>query len=134
LQNQKLLYYAAAATTGLAGILHLFMAPMAYGFNISTGVFFAIAGIAQLFWAIPMIKRWSGAWNYTGIAGTAGLIALWVITRMPNPITGGQALPVNEIGVAVEGIQSAFITLVATIVVRERKMKELSRRTAAEAA
>jgi len=45
-------------------------------------------------------------WNYAGVGGTIGLIALWVATRFSNPITGGQALPVNEIGIAVDaGLQ-----------------------------
>lgn len=133
MQSQKRLYYAAAATTAAAGALHLLMVPMVLSFNLPTATFFAIAGIAQLFWALPMIKRWGSAWNYAGIGGTVGLIVLWVVTRFPNPITGGQALPVNEIGIAVEAVQSAFIGILAAIIVRTKKMRQIGEKTASGA-
>ncbi|HEX6028173.1 MAG TPA: hypothetical protein VFY64_03955 [Nitrososphaeraceae archaeon] len=47
------LYYTAAATTALAGILHLILVPYIIGRNLNSGVFFIIAGIAQIFWVIP---------------------------------------------------------------------------------
>jgi hypothetical protein len=53
-----LLYYSAAATTAIAGIMHLVLAPNLLGFNINFALFFIVAGIAQLFWILPMIKRW----------------------------------------------------------------------------
>jgi tellurite resistance protein TehA-like permease len=52
------LFYAAAATTALAGMLHLIFASNVLGFNILSGIFFIIAGVVQIFWAIPMIGRW----------------------------------------------------------------------------
>ena len=58
----------AGATTGIAGILHLVL-----GLNeISRGlspftIFFIVAGIAQLFWVIPLIKQWGRIWYYMGI-------------------------------------------------------------------
>jgi hypothetical protein len=36
------LYYAAAATTAIAGILHLVLVPNVIGFNINTAIFFII--------------------------------------------------------------------------------------------
>jgi hypothetical protein len=48
-------------------------------------------------------------WYYIGIAGTVILIILWTITRAPNPITEGRALPVNEIGVAIQALQIAYL-------------------------
>jgi hypothetical protein len=134
MQNQKRLYYAAAATAAIAGILHMLMVSVVLGFNVAIGTFFAIAGTAQLFWVVPMIRRWDVKWSYFGIGGTAALIALWVATRFPNPITGGQALPVNEIGVAVEVVQSAFIGILAAILVRRKKMKQIGEKTAGGAA
>jgi hypothetical protein len=56
------LYYAAAATTAIAGILHLMLVPNVIGFNINTAIFFIIAGISQLFWVVPMIRRWGKIW------------------------------------------------------------------------
>ena len=64
------LYYTAAATTALAGILHIILVPDIIGRNLNSGLFFIVAGIAQIFWVIPMLKRWGRTWYYIGIAGT----------------------------------------------------------------
>jgi len=94
------LYYAAAATTAIAGILHLVLAPNILGFNLNTGIFFIVAGIAQLFWVVPMIKKWGRPWYFAGIGGTIILIILFAITRMPdNPITG-RAGPISPMALA----------------------------------
>lgn len=67
-----------------------------------------------------MLRRWGRLWYYIGIAGTAVLIITRVVTRMPdNPITGREG-QVNEIGVAIEILQVAFIVITAAILVKER--------------
>jgi hypothetical protein len=119
--RSTVLYYAAAATTGIAGILHLIFASNIIGFNILNGIFFIISGLAQLFWAIPMIKKWGKIWYLIGIAGTIILIILWAITRMPgNPITG-RGGPLNEIGVSIQIFQIAYVVITAIILVMERR-------------
>ena len=82
--KSNVLYYAAAATTAIAGILHLMLVPNIIGRNLNSGIFFIIAGIAQIFWVIPMLKKWGRTWYYIGIAGTIILIIIWAITRMPG--------------------------------------------------
>jgi hypothetical protein len=130
----KVLYYSAAATTAIAGILHLIQASNVLGFNLNFGVFFIVAGIAQLFWVVPIIRRWRLPWYYVGIGGTIVLIILFVITRMPdNPITGRGA-PINPMAIAIEVLQAAFIGLTVTIIVYESKRKRLSGKTASETA
>ena len=37
--------------------------------NILGDTFFIVAGISQIFWALPMTKRWGNIWYYIGIAG-----------------------------------------------------------------
>jgi hypothetical protein len=114
-----LYYYAAAATTAIAGILHLIFASNIIGFNINNGIFFIVAGIAQLFWALPMIKRWGRIWYFIGIAGTIILIVMWAMTRVPgNPITG-RGGPINEIGIAIQIFQIAYIVLTVIIIGKE---------------
>jgi hypothetical protein len=54
--TKSFLYYGAAACTGIAGILHLILVPNGINFNINNAVFFLVAGIAQLFWVLPMIE------------------------------------------------------------------------------
>ena len=115
-----LYYYAAAATTtAIAGILHLVLVPNMIGFNINSAIFFTVAGLAQLFWAVPMIKRWERIWYYIGIVGTIILIIMWAMTRIPgNPITG-RGGPINEIGIAIQIFQIAYIVLTVIIIGKE---------------
>lgn len=115
----NLLYYAAAAITAIAGILHHHLALIIIGSNMFTGAFFIIAGIVQIFWAIPMVAKWGRTWYYIGIAGTLVLIILWTLTSFPNPITAGSALPINETGIAIEVFQIAFIVITSIIIAKE---------------
>lgn len=120
---RALLYYSPAATTAIAGILHLILAPSTLGFNLNTGIFFIVAGIAQLFWVVPIIRRWGFPWYLVGIGGTIVLMILFVITRMPdNPITG-RAGPISPMAIAIEVLQAAFIGLTVAIIVYESKRK-----------
>jgi hypothetical protein len=119
--TNRILYYAAAATTAIAGILHLSLVPDIIGRNLNSGVFFLISGIAQIFWVIPMLKRWGRTWYYIGIAGTIILIIMWVMTRIPgNPITG-RGGPISEMAVAIEVFQVAYIIITAIIIANESR-------------
>ena len=119
--TNRILYYAAAATTAIAGILHLSLVPDVIVRNLNSGVFFLISGIAQIFWVIPMLKRWGRTWYYIGIAGTIILIIMWVMTRIPgNPITG-RGGPISEMAVAMEVFQIAYIIITAIIIAKESR-------------
>ncbi|MFZ1875703.1 MAG: hypothetical protein WAU25_01575 [Nitrososphaeraceae archaeon] len=126
INSQDLLYYGAAICTGIAGILHLILVPNAIDSNINNAVLFLVGGIAQIFWVLPMIKRWGKVWYAVGIAGTVILIGLWVITRIAdNPITsrGG---PISERAIAVEVFQIAYVAITALIMAKERIRKPSS--------
>ena len=130
----NILYYAAAATTAIAGILHRIQATNVMGFSLNFFIFFIIAGIAQLFWVVPMVRKWGKPWYYIGIGGTIVLIVLYAITRMTgNPITGRGA-PINSMGIAIEVFQVAFIGLAIAIIIYEMKRKQLSGKTTSEIA
>ena len=117
----NILYYAAAATTAIAGILHLFLVLNVIGRNPNSGTFFIVSGIAQIFWVIPMLKKWGRIWYFIGIGGTVILIIVWGITRMPgNPITG-RGGPISEIGIGVEIFQIAYVIITAIIILKERR-------------
>ena len=117
-------YYAAAITTGIAGILHLrlFFNGLDRGIN-DFGIFFLLSGVLQLFWVIPMIRRWGRPWYYSGLGGTIVLIIIWVITRVPNPITNGIALPINSLSIVTELFEIAFIIITAIIISKERSKR-----------
>src|ERR687884_1330686 len=108
-------YIAAGASTAIAGILHLVWASNIIGkappiFNI----FFIISGVAQAFWALPMIKRWGRKWYYIGIAGTVVLVILFAATRLPNPLTG-RPVPTNEIGISILIFEVAYLIITVII-------------------
>jgi hypothetical protein len=108
------------ACTGIAGILHLVLVPDTINFAIDIAIFFLVAGIAQLFWVLPMIKRWGRIWYVIGIAGTIILIGIWVITRIPdNPIIG-EGAPIGEMDIATEVFQIAYIVITVVIIAKER--------------
>lgn len=114
-------YYAAAAATAIAGILHLVLAAngISRGASLST-IFFIISGILQIFWAWPMARRWGKIWYYIGICGTIILIAMYFVTRAPTPITGGRALSVNALGIATEIFQFVYIGITVYILARQK--------------
>ena len=126
INSKDLLYYGAAICTGIAGILHLILVPNAIDSNINNAVLFLVGGIAQIFWVLPMIKRWGKVWYAVGIAGTVILIGLWVITRIvDNPITG-RGGPISERAIAVEVFQIAYVAITALIMAKERIRKPSS--------
>lgn len=120
-----LLVYAAAACTLIAGILHLYLASNVIVNNLSVGVFFVVAGIAQVFWTLPIIRSWGKVWTYVGIGGTVILIIIWIITRFPDNLIIGRDLPVNSMGIAIEVFQIAFIVLSCLIITRGQGRKQV---------
>ena len=128
-RNYQYLFIAAAVATAIAGIVHLYMPlshPRMLG-NIPTATFFLGSGIAQLFWVIPMIKRWGRIWYYIGIAGNIAFIILYVITRFPgNPVNvrGGD---VDVVDMTCEIAQVAYIAITAVILAKERSIKVVDR-------
>ena len=89
-QYYQYYFVAAAVATAIAVIVHLYM-PLSHPILIrlsSIAIFFLGSGIAQIFWILPIIKRWARPWYYVGIGENLGFIMLYVITRFPdNPGT-----------------------------------------------
>jgi hypothetical protein len=121
-----ILLYAAAATTLIAGILHInkFIDTISSGEQIGNpDILFLIGGIAQVFWVVPIIRQWGKAWYAIGIAGTAVFMLLWIITRLPeNPITG-RAGPISEEAITIQVFQIAFIILSIIIMIKTTTAK-----------
>jgi hypothetical protein len=99
--------------------------PNSLNFNVNQGILFIVGGIAQVFWIIPMIRRWGIPWYAIGIAGTMVFMALWIITRIPgNPITGRGGPAGNPIAITIEVFQAAFIGLAIAIIIYEHRRKK----------
>ena len=123
--NYQYLFTAAAVATAIAGIVHLYMPishPRMLG-NMPVATFFLASGIAQLFWVLPMIKRWGRIWYYIGIAGNVGFIILYVITRFPGNPINGRGGDVGAVDMICELAQVAYIVITAVILIKERSIK-----------
>ncbi len=119
--NRTLLYLGAAACTGIAGILHLMLVPSSILAGIQYTAFFLISGLVQLFWVLPMVKRWGRIWNIIGFAGTVVLVGLTgyvIIESVRNP----QLTPpgVTELAVAIEIFQISYVIITAIIIFARR--------------
>jgi hypothetical protein len=55
-----------------------------------------------------------------GIGGTIVLMILYILTRLPNPITNGRALTINAVDIATEIFQAGFIIITALILMKQR--------------
>jgi hypothetical protein len=117
-------FIAAAAATAIAGIVHLYM-PLTHlrmFENIPMVTFFLGSGITQIFWILPMIKRWGRIWYYIGIAGNIAFIILYVITRFPGNPVNGRGGGVDATDMICELAQVAYIAITAVIIAKERSM------------
>jgi hypothetical protein len=130
-KKMQYLTVLAAATTLLAGILHLMMVgtffkPPNFPLELLAGsnILFIVSGVAQIFWAVPMFLRWNIRWYCAGLVGTAALVILLAASRIPNPMTG-QALQNNSIGYLTEIVQIVYIIITGIItgiiIVKQRK-------------
>lgn len=117
--KKTLLYLGAATCTGIAGILHLVLVPNSINAGIEYASFFLISGIAQLFWVLPMIRRWGRIWHIIGAGGTAIMVgltgyALANIAADPSAVPPG----VTELAVAIEIFQVSFVVITGIIIAR----------------
>jgi protocatechuate 3,4-dioxygenase beta subunit len=79
-----------------------------------------------------MVSSWGKVWYGVGIAGTAVLMAIFFITRVPgNPITG-RGGGANTMSILVEIFQAIFIGLAVAIIVYEARKKPIAAKTSAE--
>ena len=110
-----ILFYAAAATTAIAGIIHVVL-----GYdsgNINMQILFLVGGAAQIFWILPMVRRWGRVWYGVGLGGTVVFIAIWVITRIPDNFITGRGGRISDNGILTEVFQFAFVGIVIAILV-----------------
>ena len=118
----KGLIYGAAASTLIAGILHLALVPMYLGqMTTQVTVFFIASGLAQLFWILPTVKKLIMPWYYIGIGGTIVLIVLWIV-YIPG---GGHSI--DLISAAIEAFQIAFVIL-SVLIIKKSKQESIKSR------
>jgi hypothetical protein len=127
--KKHILFYLAAATTMVAGVLHLAMiGPLLKPINFPmqllpyTDGLFLISGIAQIFWALPMALRWNRRWFYAGLIGTLALTSLIALTRIPNEITGVALQDKNPLALLTEVMQTTYIVTTLTIILNNKRL------------
>lgn len=114
--TNKAIFYAAAACTFIAGVLHLALVPMFFTqLSLDVTIFFIVSGLAQVFWVIPIINKWSNFWYYFGIGGTVVLIIMYLVA------VPGSGYPVSPLDVAIELSQIVFIILCTIIIMNDRR-------------
>jgi uncharacterized membrane protein YuzA (DUF378 family) len=119
--NITLLLYAAAACMFIAGLLHLAIVPMFFAqMSIDVTIFFVVSGLAQLFWVVPTIKKWSKPWFYVGIGGTVILIIMYFVA------VPGSGYPISPLDLAIEASQIIFVILCTIIIFKDRTTAKVS--------
>ena len=127
--KNHILFHIAAATTMIAGVLHLVMIgpslkPINFPMELLpyTDGLFLISGIAQIFWALPMALSWNTRWFYAGLIGTIALTSLIALTRIPNEITGVALQDKNPMALLTEVMQTTYIVTTLTIILNSKRM------------
>ncbi|MCV0409692.1 hypothetical protein [Nitrosopumilus sp.] len=115
----NILFFAAAVTTAIAGIIHVVLGIPSN--NLNSQILFVVGGATQIFWAVPMIRKWGAVWYGVGLGGTLMFIAIWVITRIPDNFITGREGRISDNGILVEAFQIAFVGIVIVILVLDRK-------------
>ena len=117
--KRSILYFGAAVCTGIAGILHLILVSSSINSHLEYATFFLISGVAQIFWVVPMVKKWGRTWYVIGIAGTlvmVGLTGYVIVNIVENP----QSAPpgISEKAVAIEVLQVSYVIMTGIIIAK----------------
>jgi hypothetical protein len=117
--RRSLLYLGAAVSTGIAGIFHLMLVSGSISSHLEYAIFFLVSGVAQIFWVLPMVRKWGRIWYIIGIAGTIVLVGLtgYVIA---NIVQNPESAPpgISELAVAIEVFQISFVILTGIVIVK----------------
>ncbi len=91
--------YAAAGLSALAGLLHLLVMPEHFEEWLGYGLFFLIVALAQLAYAILLLRRpASRTLLVAGIVGNALIIGFWAFTRTVGVPLGPAAGEIEAVG------------------------------------
>jgi len=117
--KRSILYFGAAVCTGIAGILHLILVSSSINSHLEYATFFLISGVAQIFWVLPMVKKWGRIWYVVGIVGTLVLVGLTgyvIVNIVENP----QSTPpgISEMAVAIEVFQVSYVIMTGIIIAK----------------
>lgn len=115
------LFYAASATTAIAGIIHIVLGIPSN--NLNNQILFIVGGAAQIFWIVPLVRKWGTVWYGVGLGGTIMFIAIWVITRIPDNFITGRSGRISDNGIITEIFQISFVIMIIIILILEKKSR-----------
>lgn len=121
MNSRNYLFYAASATTAIAGIIHIVLGIPSN--NLNNQILFIVGGAAQIFWIVPLIRKWGTVWYGVGLGGTIMFIAIWVITRIPDNFITGRSGRISDNGIITEIFQIAFVIMIIIILILEKKSR-----------
>lgn len=108
---------AVASLSAVAAGIHAWVVPEHYEEYALFGVFFGAIGFAQAGWTAAVLRRPTPLLHVVGIALSAGLLALWALSRTAGVPIGPEAWeaePAEVLDVAA-GVAELGIILVATM-------------------
>jgi hypothetical protein len=80
----------AIGAIGLAGAVHIVIAPSHWQHAPAHGLFFLGAGIVEVLWSVALLRKPSRAVTYFGIGMASMLLMLWILARaLPAPFGHG---------------------------------------------
>ena len=82
---------------------------------------FIVGGATQIFWVVPMIRKWGTIWYGVGLGGTIIFIVIWIISRIPDNFITGRGGRISDNGILTEVFQIAFVGFVIAILVLEKR-------------
>jgi hypothetical protein len=96
--TQRLLSLAAVLSF-IAAVIHVWMMPEHFAEWWGYGLFFLVAALAQVLYALIILRTPTPTVLWLGIIGNLAIIALWVATRTIGiPLFGPHAGEVEEVG------------------------------------
>ena len=72
---------AGVVLTGVAGLIHLWVAPEHFHESWVVGTFFVLAGTGQLAFGLALVRGLGTRGLLVGVAANAGLVCLYVLSR-----------------------------------------------------
>jgi len=109
------------------GIMHVLLAPdHLVDVGMEHGIFFAIAGSAQIGFGLLFISKPTRELAIIGTAGTIGSIVLYFITRMvelPEPF--GAPEGIDQIGIIAKMAEISLVAILTYLIVYLRKHLQL---------
>lgn len=110
--------YAAAALAAAAGLIHFWVAPEHFEEAFEFGVFMVAVGLAQFALAVLLLLRPSRAVAVVGVAGSAVVFVVYVLSRttgLPVGPMAGRPEEVQAIDVVSKVVELLLVLLLVSL-------------------